>query len=393
MEKALQGLKVIDLTHAYNGPFCTMLLADNGADVIKIEPLQGDQCRQWGPMDEKSGESGFFAFLNRNKKGITLNLKEETGLAFFYELVREADVIVQNYRAGVAEKLHVDYESVRQINPAIIYAAGSGFGQDSPLARRPCYDIVAQSMGGMVNLTGFPDASPVKVGPSIADNVTGIYLCVGILMALYHREKTGEGQAVDVAMVDTIFSILENAIVKTTMQGEIPKRQGNIDPSIAPFDIFKCQDGYIALGVGTDALFEVFCRTIGHAEVLEDVRYQTNDSRCQYYTQGLQQLIRDWVQDKKKRDLEALFTQAGIPCGPVLNMKEAIEHPQIQARQMMVHVEHPTIGNMYIQGCPIKFSKTPGSVERPAPLLSQHTQEVLHLSPEAYKILQDENII
>lgn len=320
-------------------------------------------------------------------------MKEETGLAFFYELVREADVIVQNYRAGVAEKLHVDYESVRQINPAIIYAAGSGFGQDSPLSRRPCYDIVAQSMGGMVNLTGFPDASPVKVGPSIADNVTGIYLCVGILMALYHREKTGEGQAVDVAMVDTIFSILENAIVKTTMQGEIPKRQGNIDPSIAPFDIFKCQDGYIALGVGTDALFEVFCRTIGHAEVLEDVRYQTNDSRCQYYTQGLQQLIRDWVQDKKKRELEALFAQVGIPCGPVLNMKEAIEQPHIQARQMMVHVEHPTIGDMYIQGCPIKFSKTSGSVDRPAPLLGQHTQEVLHLSPEAYKILQDENII
>lgn len=177
----------------------------------------------------------------------------------------------------------------------------------------------------MVHLTGFPDASPVKVGPSIADNVTGIYLCVGILMALYHWEKTGEGQAVDVAMVDTIFSILENAIVKTTMQGEIPKRQGNIDPSIAPFDIFKCQDGYIALGVGTDALFEVFCRTIGHAEILEDVCYQTNDSRCQYYTQGLQQLIRDWVQDKKKRELEALFAQVGIPCGPVLNMKEAIE--------------------------------------------------------------------
>lgn len=393
MKKALHGLKVIDLTHAYNGPFCTTLLADNGAEVIKVEPLQGDQCRQWGPIDKKSGESGFFAFLNRNKKGIRLNLKEETGRAFFYELVRDADVVVQNYRVGVAEKLHVDYESIRAINPKIIYAASSGFGQDSPLAQRPCYDIVAQAMGGIVNLTGFPGAFPVKVGPSIADNVTGIYLCTGILMALYYREKTGEGQLVDVAMVDTIFSILENAIVKTTMQGEIPERQGNIDPSIAPFDIFKCQDGYIAVGVGTDKLFALFCQTIGHEELLEDVRYKTNESRCQYYTQGLQQLIQEWVQDKKRGELEALFAQAGIPCGPVFNMKEAIEQPQIQARQMIVHVEHPTIGDMYIQGCPIKFSKTPGGIDRPAPLLGQHTQEILHLSPKAYKLLQDEGIV
>lgn len=393
MKKALEGLRVIDLTHAYNGPFCTTLLADNGADVIKIEPLSGDQCRQWGPMDDKSGESGFYAFLNRNKKGITLNLKDKRGLKIFYDLVQDADIVVQNYRAGVAEKLKVDYEHIRKINPAIIYAAGSGFGQDSPLAQRPCYDIVAQSMGGMVNLTGFPDSVPTKVGPSIADNVTGIYLCVGILMALYNREKTGHGQMVDVAMVDTIFSLLENAIVKTTMHGEIPQRQGNIDPSIAPFDIYSCKDGYIALGVGNDKLFRIFCKTIGHEDLLENPHYRTNDLRCQYYKDGLQQLIQNWTKDKTKKELEELFATVGIPCGPVLDMKEAIEQPQIQARQMMIHINHPTIGPMYIQGCPIKLSETPGSVDTPAPLLGQHTQEVLGLTDDEYKMLQKEGVV
>ena len=393
MKKALDGLKVIDLTHAYNGPFCTTLLGDNGADVIKVEPLGGDQCRQWGPMDEKSGESGFYAFLNRNKKGITLNLKDPKGLKIFYDLVKDADVVVQNYRAGVAEKLHVDYDSLKKINPTLIYAAGSGFGQTSPFATRPCYDIVAQSMGGMANLTGFPGGPPVKVGPSVADNVTGIYLCVGVLMALYHREKTGQGQMVDVSMVDTIFSLLENCIVKTTMHGEIPERQGNIDPSIAPFDIFSCADGYIALGVGNDKLFRIFCNTIGKPELLEDERYKTNDLRCIHYQEGLQQLIQEWTKDKTKKDLELLFADAGIPCGPVLDMKEAIEHPHNQAREMMVHMEHPTIGDMYIQGCPIKLSETPGSVDTPAPLLGQHTQEILHLSDDEYTTLQKEGIV
>lgn len=393
MKKALTGLKVLDLTHAYNGPFCTTLLADNGADVIKIEPPKGDQCRTWGPIDEKSGESGFFAFLNRNKKGITLNLKDDRARQIFYDMVKEADVVVENFRVGVSKKLKVDYETLKAINPKIIYASGSGFGQYGPLSDRPCYDIVAQSIGGMVNLTGFEDTPPVKVGPSVADNVTGIYLCVGTMMALYHREKTGEGQQVDVAMADTIFSLLENAIVKTTMAGYIPQREGNIDPSIAPFDIYEAQDGYIAIGVGNDKLFGIFCEVIGKPYLLDNPMYTTNDLRCQNYRNGLQSLIADWVRDKKKGDLEALFADAGIPCGPVLDMQEAIHHPQFQAREMMVHNTHPTIGDMYFQGCPIKLTATPGSVETPAPLLGQHTQEILGLSDEEFTKLKNEGVI
>ncbi len=395
MNRALSGLKVLDLTHAYNGPFCTMILADNGAEVIKIDPPAGDQCRTWGPLDEKTGESGFYIFLNRNKKGITLNLKNEKARQIFLDMVKEADVVVENFRVGVPEKLGIDYETLKKINPRIIYASGSGFGQYGPLSNRPCYDIVAQSMGGMVNLTGFPDSIPTKVGPSVADNVTGIYLCVGVLLALYNREKTGQGQHVDVAMLDTIFSLLENAIVTQTMHNETPQRNGNIDESIAPFDIYETLDGYIALGVGNDKLFNVFCNVIGKPELLEDPRYATNDLRCQNY-QGpglLQDVVAEWCRDKKKGDIEHLMAENGVPCGPVLDMKEAIDHPQIQAREMMVHMEHPTVGPMYFQGCPIKLSATPPRVEWAGPTLGQHTKEVLGLTDEELKKYYEEGIL
>lgn len=396
MAKALEGVRVLDLTHAYNGPFCTTLLADNGAEVIKIESLDGDQCRYWGPMDPKSGESGYFTFLNRNKKGVTLNLKSEKGKELFLEMVKTADVVVENFRVGVMKKLGIDYEVLKQVNPRIILASGSGFGQYGPISNRPCYDIVAQSMGGMVNLTGFPETPPTKVGPSVADNVTGIYLCVGILMALYNREKTGQGQTIDVAMVDTIFTLLENSIITTTLTGVTPQRQGNIDPSIAPFDIYKAKDGYVAVGVGTDKLWSIFCKMIGKSELIDDPRYLTNELRCQNYIPGLQSTIAEWVKHRSKKEIEEMFDKAGIPCGPVLDMKEAIEHPHIQAREMMVHVEHPTIGDMYIQGVPIKLSKTPGSVDTPAPLLGQHNEEVYGMfgvSKEELAKLKEEGVI
>ena len=393
MGKVFEGFKVVDLTSALNGPFCTMFLADYGADVIKIEPVAGEQSRHWGPIDEKTGESGFYGFVNRNKKGVTLNLKSEKGLQMFYDLVKDADVLVENYKGGVTKKLKIDYETVRKINPNIIYASGSGFGQYGPITHRPCYDIVAQAMGGMVNLTGFKVTDPVKVGPSIADHVAGIYLMVGIGMALYHREKTGEGQQIDVAMFDVIFSLLENAIVNYTMDGEISQRNGNVDPSIAPFDIYKCKDGFVALGVGNDRLFSKFAETIGHPELLEDPRYANNDLRCKNYIPDLQALIRDWCKDYTKKELENIMDEAGIPCGPVLDVKEAIEHPHIQARDMMVHCEHPTVGDMYFQGCVIKLSETPGGVDSAPPLLGQHNREIFGLTEEEEKALHEEGVI
>jgi len=391
--KPLEGLKVIDLTTALNGPFCTMILADYGAEVLKIEPLGGEQCRTWGPLDEKSGESGFFNYVNRNKKGATLNLKTEKGLQMFYELVKDADILVENYRGGVTKKLKIDYETIRKINPNIIYSSGSGFGQYGPITHRPCYDIVAQAMGGMVNLTGFKDTDPVKVGPSVADHVAGIYLAVGTLLALHHRDVTGEGQHVDVAMFDTIFSLLENALVNYTVGGFISQRNGNVDPSIAPFDIFKCKDGFVALGVGNDKLFQNFCHTIGHEELLEDPRYTTNELRCQNYVPDLQNVIIGWCEQYTKSEVEAIMDEAGIPCGPVLDVKEAIEHPHIQARDMMVHCEHPTAGDQYFQGCVMKLSETPGSVDFASPLLGQHNAEIFGLTEEEVAQLKEEGVL
>lgn len=393
MKKALEGIKVVDLTSALNGPFCTMMMADYGAEVLKIEPVFGDQMRTWGPIDEESGESGFFCYVNRNKKGATLNLKTEKGKEMLWKLIKEADVLVENYKGGVTERLGIDYESVRKVNPNIIYASGSGFGQTSPLKHRPCYDIVAQAMGGMANLTGFPDTIPTKVGPSIADHVAGIYLYVGVATALVHRERTGEGQLVDVSMIDTIFSLLENSLVKYTMGGYIPERNGNIDPSIAPFDIFECKDGFVAIGVGNDRLFDKFAKTIEHPELLEDPRYETNDLRCQNYQPDLQNVIASWSKDYTKAEIEKIMDEAGIPCGPVLNVKEAIEHPHIQAREMMVHCDHPTAGDLYFQGVVAKLSETPGVVETPSPLLGQHNQEIFGITAEEEAQLKAEGVL
>lgn len=393
MSKPLQGLKVVDLTTALNGPFCTMTLADYGAEVIKVEPVNGEQCRTWGPLDEKSGESGFFAQINRNKKGTTLNLKSEKGLDMFYELVKDADILVENYKGGVTKKLKIDYETIRQINPGIIYGSSSGFGQYGPITHRPCYDIVAQAMGGMLNLTGYVDQDPVKVGPSVADHVAGIYLTVGILMALYNREKTGVGQHVDVSMVDTIFSLLENNIPYYTVGGFIPGRMGNVDSTIAPFDVYKCKDGFVAMGVGNDRMWEKFCQVIGHEELLEDSRYETNVSRYENYMPDLQRVITEWAQQYTKAEIEEIMDKGAIPCGPVLNIKEAMEHPHIVAREMIVHCEHPLIGDMQIQGCVMKMSETPGSVDAPSPLLGQHNAEIFGLTEEEVAQLKQEGVM
>ncbi len=393
MRKALEGLKVVDLTTALNGPFCTMILGDYGAEVLKIEPIEGEQCRFWGPIDEKSGESGFYNYVNRNKKGATLNLKSETGLQLFYELVKDADVLVENFRGGVTKKLKIDYETIKKMNPSIIYASGSGFGQYGPITHRPCYDIVAQAMGGMINLTGFQDTNPVKVGPSVADHVAGIYLSLGVMLALYNRKITGIGQLVDVSMFDTIFSILENALVNYTVGGVITERNGNVDPSISPFDVYECKDGFVAVGVGNDRLFQKFCNTIGHPELLEDPRYTTNELRRMNYIPDLQNLISQWSRDYTKGEVEGIMDEAGIPCGPVLNVKEAIEHPHIKAREMMVHCEHPTAGDQYFQGCVIKLSQTPGEVVTPSPLLGQHNAEIFGLTEEEVKKLKEDGVM
>lgn len=374
--KALAGIRVIDLTQAYSGPFCTMHLADHGAEVIKVErPGVGDQSRTWGPM--KNDYSAYYAFLNRNKLGFTLDLKSEQGKEIFLKLVKTADVVCENFTPGTMERLGLGYEELCKVNPKIIYASISGFGLEGPLANRPTYDIVAQAMGGIMSITGYPDSPPVKVGPSIADNYSGVYLALGIMMALYNREKTGKGQRLDVAMVDTIFSILENAVVNYTVGNTVPERAGNVDPGIAPFDSFDAKDGVFVMGVGTNAMWKKLCSVMERPDLADDPLYSTNDLRCQNYLSGLKDTIEAWTLTKTKQELEELITGAGIPFGLVMSVPEVIEQEQTKIREMVVEIEDPVIGKMKIPGVPIKMHATPGKVERPAPTLGEHNEQIL----------------
>lgn len=382
MTKPLEGLKVIDLTTAMSGPFCTMILADYGADVIKIESPAGDQARTWGPLDEATGESEYFAIFNRGKRSVSLNLKAPQGKAMLFDLIRDADLVVENFKPGVTAKLGIDYAAVREVNPAILYASVSGFGQTGPLSHRPCYDIVAQAMSGILDLTGYPDQDPVKVGPCIIDHTSGLYLVIGILMALHHRDMTGEGQYIDVAMLDSAFSITENMATYVARGHGVPHRRGCADPSITPFDCYHCKDGMLVIGIGNDDLWERFCRKAGLTELLEDPRFKTNWDRTIHYDPDLKNAIAAWCAQYTKAEIESLLEEAGIPCSPVMNMQEAMENPQIQARDMMVPTQHPLLGEVDVPGCVVKFSETPGSVESPSPLLGQHNREVLGLSEE-----------
>lgn len=391
----MDGIRIIDLTTAYSGPFCTMNLADHGAEVIKVEfPRTGEQSRTWGPF--KNGKSGYFNFLNRNKKGITLNLKHEKGKQILTELIRHADVLVENFKVGTLEKLGLGYDVLKAVNPKLIYASISGFGLTGGYCRRPCYDIVAQAMSGIMTITGFPGNPPTKVGPSIGDNYSGTYLALGIMLALFHREKTGQGQKVDVSMVDTLFSVLENAVITNTLTGEVPGQIGNADPSIAPFDVFKAKDGYLAIGVGTSLQWERLCQVMNREDLIHDERYNTNQKRVENYEPDLRSIVSEWVGGFSRQEMEELLAEAGICVGPVLNVGEAVNHPQIRARDMVVELDTPELGRIAIPGVPVKLSATPGKVTKAAPTIGEDNEEILlrlGYSPEERETLRREGVI
>ena len=374
--RPLEGIRVIDLTQAYSGPFCTMHLADHGAEVIKVESHAGDQCRTWGPF--KNGSSAYFAYINRNKKGIVLDLKSEEGKQVLRQLIQEADVICENFKVGTFEKLGFSYEELKKINPNIIYASISGFGLTGSLAKRPCYDIVAQAMSGLMSITGHPESPCVKVGPSVGDNYSGTYLALGICMALYQRERTGEGCQLDVSMLDTLFSIMENAVVTYTVAGEVPARMGNIDPGIAPFDSFKAKDGDFVMGCGTDTFWKKLCGVMERPDLLEDPRYMTNQLRCDNYLPELKNEIEAWSKTKTVAEIEELIVAAGIPFGNIFDIKQATEQPQIKERNMLWPVFDTGIGEeIQIPGTPIKFHGEEDCVQKAAPLLGENTTEIL----------------
>ena len=375
--RPLEGIRILDLTQAYSGPFCTFNLADHGAEVIKIEmPGSGDQTRGWGPM--KNDYSGYYSYVNRNKKGMTLNLKTDEGKEIFTELLKTADVVCENYKVGVMERLGFSYEKMKEINPHIIYGSISGFGLTGPLASRPAYDIVAQAMSGMMSITGFPDSPPTKIGPSMGDNYSGAFLCMGILMALYKREKTGEGSRIDISMMDALFSVMENLVVDYTVTGEIPMRAGNADPSITPFDSFHAKDGDFVMGCGTDKMFVEFCDAIGKSYLYKDPRFDNNYHRSCNYLPDLKREIEEFTTTKTVAEMEDLLVSLKIPVGRIQNIKEACEHPQLAERNMLWTVHQPGMdADFTMPGTPIKIHGEPDELIKPAPLLGEDNDAIL----------------
>lgn len=374
--KVLEGVKVIDFTQAYSGPFCTMQLADFGAEVIKIERRGlGDQSREWTPLEK--GHSGYYAAINRNKKGISLDIASEKGREVILDLVKDADIVVQNFKVGTLEKFGLGYEDMKQINPEIIYASISGFGQTGPLSHLAAYDNVVQAMTGIMEMTGFADGIPTKVGPAIGDNFTGLTMATAIAMAYLNKLNTGKGQAIDVAMYDSIFGILESPILFETVLGETSTRTGNADPAtLVPYDVYACKDGYFSAGIASDSGYPKFCDAIGMPELVTDPRFITNEDRCNNYD-IFTAIVSKFFASKTRAELADAFVKEGVPNAPVLNVPEVMEHPQIISRNMMVDLHDPGVGPHLAINNPMKLSKTPAEIVHGAPIMGQDTEEVL----------------
>lgn len=372
---ALEGLRILDLTRVLSGPYATMVLADLGADVIKIElPGVGDDARNFGPY--LNGESAYFMSLNRNKRSMTLNLKSPGGKRVLRELVPQMDVLVENFRPGTMEKLGLGYETLREINPRLIYAAASGFGRTGPYRRRPAYDAMVQAMGGVMSINGPQDGEPTRVGNSMGDITAGLFTAIGILSALAARERTGQGQVVDVAMLDCQIAILENAIARYTVTGEIPRPQGNRHPSVVPFETFETQDGQIMLAIGNDAFWRRFCAEVERPDLAADPRFTTNPLRKTHYD-DLHPIIAEMFLKQTTVAWQTQFDAAGIPASPINNVAQVMEHPQVLARDMLIQLEHPVAGVLTVPGIPVKLSETPGAMRVAAPTLGQHTDSLL----------------
>jgi CoA:oxalate CoA-transferase len=375
MNGALTGLKVLDFTRVLAGPYCTMMLADMGAEVVKVEAIEtGDDSRQFGPYI--NGESAYFMSVNRNKKSMTMNLKKPESIALIKQMVGKVDVLVENFKPGTMEKLGIGYEVLREINPKLIYAAASGFGHTGPYSPRPAYDAVVQAMGGLMSITGPDGGEPTRVGTSIADITAGLFCAIGVLAAVCHLKDTGIGQKIDVAMLDCQLAILENAIARYMVTGVSPKPQGNRHPSIVPFETFDTADGVIMISVGNDNLWAKFCRAIGKEEYIDDERFDRNPKRFDNY-KILRPLMAEVLMTKTTAQWQKIFDGIGVPNGPVNSIEMAVNDPQVIAREMIVEVDHPVAGMTKVPGIAIKMSETPGSIAAPAPVLGQHTGEIL----------------
>jgi crotonobetainyl-CoA:carnitine CoA-transferase CaiB-like acyl-CoA transferase len=374
MSTALEGLIVLDLGQIYQGPYSTLMLAFQGATVIKIEPLGGENLRL-----RRRGDAHELLMLNSNKRGICLNLKSEEGKSIFLDLVKKADVVVENYAVGVMDRLGLGYDVLNGINPRLIYATGKGYGLDGPYAERLAMDLTIQAIGGVMATTGFPDMPPVKAGPAICDFLGGIHLFGGITTALYHREKTGKGQLVEVSMHDAVYPTLASALgAYYNGNGKVPQRTGNQHSgmSTAPYNVYPCEDGHMAIMCVADRQWEALAKVMGRDELIEDPRFKTNVDRSAN-TLVVDDIVSSWTSKNKKLDIAEKLARVNVPNAPVLSIPEVADDPHLIHRKMIREVEHPVAGNVRVPGSPIRLSDSPLDQIFPAPLLGQHTNQVL----------------
>ena len=376
MDGPLKNLLVVDLTRVLVGPYCTMILSDLGARVIKIEaPETGDDSRKFGPFVKDY--SAYFMSLNRGKESIALNLKNENDKQIFEKILAKADILVENFKPGTLEKWGFGWKQVSKKYPKLIYASASGFGQTGPLKELPAYDMVVQGMGGLMSVTGQPNSEPTRVGTSIGDITAGLFTTIGINAALYDREKTGKGMYIDVSMLDCQIAILENAIARYLSKNEIPKPMGSRHPSIAPFEAFKTKDSHIIIAAGNDKLFENLCNFLKIPEISKDTKFITNSKRSENMDE-LKIILENKLKEKKTSEWVKGMEELKIPCGPIFNIKEAVENPQIKERNMIVKSFHKVVGEFRTAGNPIKMSSyNDDSTRGDIPDLDEHRDKII----------------
>ena len=397
MPGPLEGIKVLSFCTALSGPFATMVLGDMGAEIIKIESMDGGDLTR-ASSHQINGVGSYFLSVNRGKKSITLNLKDEQGKKIVFELVKQVDILTENFRPGVMERLGLDYETIRKINPKIIYASISGFGQTGPYSHKPAFDMIAQGMGGVVSITGpeDPDAPPVRVGYSIGDMASSLFTTTGILGALIERNKSGEGQRLDVAMMDCQVAMCENAIARYLGTGEISRPLGSRHPLSTPFQAYDTLDKPVIVIANTEKLWGNFCRAAEKEEWITDEKYNTKYVRLENYKQFNKEMVAlmktrtfdEWVER---------FEACEVMYAPINTIEDVVEDPQVKAREMIVELDHPQAGRHRIVGSPLKFSKTPLKIDKAAPELGNDTEDVLsqmlNLSPDEIMALKNKKVI
>ncbi|PLP98452.1 CaiB/BaiF CoA transferase family protein [Cupriavidus pauculus] len=383
LHRALEGVRVLDLSRILAGPWCTQNLADLGADVVKVEhPQRGDDTRGWGPPYMTAGDgseqrmSAYFISCNRGKESVSIDYSNPEGAAQLIELARHADVLVENYKVGTLKRYGLDYASLKAINPRLIYLSITGFGQDGPMADKPGYDYVFQGMGGLMSYTGQPDGSPgagpLRTGVAVVDVSTGMYATSAVLAALFQRQQTGEGQHLDIALLDVAVALNANQGANYLVSNENPQRSGNAHPNCAPYEVFRCADGYIILAIGNDTQFARFCEVAGRSDLAQDARYITNSGRIENLP-ALRAVLTDLFPTRTRDAWTTAFDAAGVPWGPINTMEEVFAHPQVQHRQMRQTAMHPVMGAIPMVRNPM-LPSNPNPL-KPPPLLGEHTPQ------------------